>query len=292
MRAAERICRHLEDHERKTGKQAHLYFLLDLHGLVFDFRTVYNLATGAYKCLCLFFSLHYAEHVGTLVVINAPSFFTFVWAALSPLLGQKTREKTRILGPDWKTEVLKHVAMDRLPAHWGGTMVDENGDPMCRSFVTIPPGKVPKELYWQPGPNDPAQSELRELRIAAGSCEFLTFKVTEANMSLQWYYTCKDHHSFGIFYTSNESDTNVETMEMVFPHLLNLPPLVIPEQNEIRCPKLGYYKVKFGNEMAWFYALRVHHKIKLEPTSWAITFIHCIKGLWITETATLLHIRH
>ena len=50
-----------------------------------------------------------------------------------------TISKIRIYGSDvkkWQTQVLAVVDKEQLPLHYGGTMVDENGDPRCSSIVS------------------------------------------------------------------------------------------------------------------------------------------------------------
>ena len=47
--------------------------------------------------------------------VNAPGFFTFMWGLISPLIDENTRKKMKILGNDFKKELLEYVDEDQLP---------------------------------------------------------------------------------------------------------------------------------------------------------------------------------
>lgn len=74
----------------------------------------------------------------------------------------------RVPGSNWREALLELVCSERLPKHWGGELVDENGDEMCRAFVTVPPGKVPIHLYWRPAEGEPAIDDLDAFDVRAG----------------------------------------------------------------------------------------------------------------------------
>jgi hypothetical protein len=57
---------------------------------------------------------------------------------VKPFLHQVTLDKISVYGFDkneWSAALLKEIDADQLPAYYGGTMVDENGDPKCSSKV-------------------------------------------------------------------------------------------------------------------------------------------------------------
>ncbi len=47
-------------------------------------------------------------------------------------------------------------------------MIDSNGDQMCRDRIVIPPGKIPKHLYWKPKPGNPTMDDLVPINVPAG----------------------------------------------------------------------------------------------------------------------------
>jgi hypothetical protein len=57
---------------------------------------------------------------------------------VKPFLHQVTLDKISVYGFDkneWSAALLKEIDADQLPVYYGGTMVDENGDPKCSSKV-------------------------------------------------------------------------------------------------------------------------------------------------------------
>ena len=51
--------------------------------------------------------MHYVERSAKILVINAPTMFTLVWKVVSPWINENTRQKVKILGSDYKKEMLK-----------------------------------------------------------------------------------------------------------------------------------------------------------------------------------------
>lgn len=67
--------------------------------------------------------------MGQLVIINAPSTFTAIWAMIKPWLSKETVAKVDILGSDYKDTLLDLVDAESLPKSFGGscTCKDEGG---------------------------------------------------------------------------------------------------------------------------------------------------------------------
>ncbi len=64
--------------------------------------------------------------------------FTVIYNILKPFVAQETQAKMRIFGcnkEEWKAALLEEIDADQLPAFYGGTMVDPDGDPKCPSKV-------------------------------------------------------------------------------------------------------------------------------------------------------------
>lgn len=53
-------------------------------------------------------------------IINAPTLFTGVWAIIKPWLDKRTIAKIKILGSNYKSELLKIIDEDKLPDFLGG----------------------------------------------------------------------------------------------------------------------------------------------------------------------------
>jgi len=57
---------------------------------------------------------------------------------VKPLLSQTTLNKIRIFGSnrsEWEAALLEEIDADQIPAFYGGTMTDPDGNPMCLTKV-------------------------------------------------------------------------------------------------------------------------------------------------------------
>jgi hypothetical protein len=66
----------------------------------------------------------YAESLKHLVIINAPIYFTAIWAIVKPWLDANTLEKIRIFGSNYIDGLKAVMAEDQIPAEYGGTKQD------------------------------------------------------------------------------------------------------------------------------------------------------------------------
>jgi len=64
---------------------------------------------------------NYPEQLGQMVICNAPMTFTTIWAVMKGWLDEKTREKIKIKGKDYKKTLLQYVDEDQLAEFLGGT---------------------------------------------------------------------------------------------------------------------------------------------------------------------------
>lgn len=72
---------------------------------------------------------HYPERGFMVFVINVPVWFSFIWETVKHFVNPRTREKIRILGTDYQTELYKVVPRNALPELYGGT----NPEPLDNS---------------------------------------------------------------------------------------------------------------------------------------------------------------
>lgn len=85
--------------------------LKDVGGAVTDFIKGASSVTGA----------HYPERSFKIFIINAPSWFSFAWRIISPMIDKTTRSKISILSADYQEALLEHIDADNLPVEYGGT---------------------------------------------------------------------------------------------------------------------------------------------------------------------------
>ena len=63
----------------------------------------------------------YPETAHTVVVINAPGFFTFIWGLLKGFIDERTQDKITFLSADYRDTVFAKVGVQSTPVEWGGT---------------------------------------------------------------------------------------------------------------------------------------------------------------------------
>lgn len=250
----------IQKKERETGKQSGLIVVMDMEGM--NNHSV-SMILNSYREFGLFLTHHYAELFQKILMVNSASYIYYIWRLIKPFVPERTQAKVEILGSDWRKELLQYIEPDRLPVHWGGTMTDANGDPLYRSKIIVPV-KVPQSLYWKPGPDDPPKDSLTTLSIGVGKHEFISVPVKEAGSVLKWYYYTDGDFSFGVYRTDDEKEFDIETMDMVFPHLsIVAAASKVPEIATVRCDRPGVYRIRFGNEHAWIRRLKVLYKVEV-----------------------------
>lgn len=122
----------IREREQLTGKQSWIVCLMDLEGLQIG-ASLISFCANQYRAFCCFILGNYVEVVKKFVMVNAPSPIYYIWNYLiGPFVPHKTREKLIILGSDWRDMITKHIDPCSLPKYWGGSLVDADGDEMCR----------------------------------------------------------------------------------------------------------------------------------------------------------------
>lgn len=70
---------------------------------------------------------YYPERLGKLYLINAPWGFSSVFSAVKNFLDPVTVDKIKVLGSNYRAELLEQVPMENLPKEFGGTCECEGG---------------------------------------------------------------------------------------------------------------------------------------------------------------------
>ena len=65
----------------------------------------------------------------------APKIFPICFGIIKPLLSERTKQRIKILGRNWRSDLLAYISPDQLVKHYGGTRCDSTGDPMCKENV-------------------------------------------------------------------------------------------------------------------------------------------------------------
>eukprot|EP00850_Spirogloea_muscicola_P022091 SM000276S10303 [mRNA] locus=s276:80317:89316:- [translate_table: standard] len=63
---------------------------------------------------------YYPEHMGRIIIINAPPVFKLIWQIVRIWLDKKTLRKIDVVGSKYEAKLLEHVDIDNLPQAFGG----------------------------------------------------------------------------------------------------------------------------------------------------------------------------
>jgi len=105
---------------RAVGRPVrHTMTIVDLAGLSLG---RFNTARPVVTALTRLDQDYYPEFLGDLILVNAPWVFTAIWAAISPLLGQRTQRKVQVFGDTgYQQRLLDLIDAANLPTFLGGT---------------------------------------------------------------------------------------------------------------------------------------------------------------------------
>ena len=86
------------------------------------------------------FSFDIDAMIQLIVLSAAPKIFNIAIALIKPFLNETTASKIRMLaGSDassWSKAILEDCNADQFPAHYGGSLADPDGNPLCITMVT------------------------------------------------------------------------------------------------------------------------------------------------------------
>ncbi|KAK7506001.1 hypothetical protein BaRGS_00002723 [Batillaria attramentaria] len=208
------------------------------------------------------FEDHYPETLKKCFVVNAPKIFPIAYNLIRPILSEDTVKKIQIHGTNYKQALMKHIDADQLPVHWGGTMVDPDGDPFCSSRVCMG-GEVPEEYYIQ---DLTATEGFTEASVGRGSSLQVDVEVALPRSAIRWQFKTDGFDiGFGVYRKTGEGRQKAGEMEAVLPsdrvnsHL-------VPEDGSVTCSEPGSYVVRFDNTYSWTRSKKILYLIEvLQP---------------------------
>uniref|UniRef100_A0A0N5A8Q3 CRAL-TRIO domain-containing protein n=1 Tax=Syphacia muris TaxID=451379 RepID=A0A0N5A8Q3_9BILA len=265
LRFQEMMMKEINRMEAINKKQCSVIYILDLEGLKLDPKLL-TVVTGPYKILWTLVYTNYPEWIDTLFVVNAPSFVPYLWKAIAPLLPERTRDKVRIPSKaNYIKELEKYCDLKYVPKHWGGYLIDKNGDPMCRDRLIIPTNEIPKSMYWTPSADCPHHTDLECVTMGPGQGVVITYKVYQQDgpiiFTLNRYservYYMAIYHSVD----ENGADAELEKMDDWSPEFL-YPWMPSVDLVQSKAPGPGIYKLEFKNPQTWFRSLTVYYRVR------------------------------
>ncbi|KAH7700806.1 Protein R03A10.5 [Aphelenchoides avenae] len=250
----EDMLKHCMDLEAETGRQASILYVMDLTGLHYNKR-LYELCTGAMRCLCEFMAQHYVELIKYFVLVNVPTSVYALWHIVKPLLPERTRNKVRILGGNWKKDILQYSRPEVLPLKWNDATTTH-----FEAHVE-PPVSYPAESYYRN--RNVVVDGVEKLKIPAGKTVLLTRELRKGD-TLHWWISADADHGMGVYFSKNKDEKDIEEMEALYPCFECMPgPTEAPLDDHIVAHENGYYRVWMGNQKAWWHTLTVNVKLSV-----------------------------
>ncbi|EFX85396.1 hypothetical protein DAPPUDRAFT_238038 [Daphnia pulex] len=254
----ERINKEMREESLRTGtnKNCQVVFIGDMTGLSMRQMT-YKPVMDAGSEQTKVYESNYPENIRRMFIINGN-----VVTGMK-LRSQTTLDKIRIFGYDkeeWTAALLEEIEADNLPLHYGGTMVDPDGDPKCPSKFNMG-GEVPYSYYLSnsaPVPKD--YMETINIIAGAGGFKKLKYKIDVANSILRWEFMTEGGDiGFKVYYKSAEEGiVDLVPLSRIESHL-------ITEEGQYICEDPGKYVVVFDNTFSILRPKKVRYYVAVDP---------------------------
>ncbi|CAH2232350.1 jg19153 [Pararge aegeria aegeria] len=254
---------HLENYLSLASKQAQTHganalkvtVLFDLEG--FNMRQyAWKPAAELVFSLLQIYEANYPEILKICFIVNAPKVFSLAFNVIKKFMDEYTLSKIRIYGSDakkWQAQVLTVIDKDQLPQHYGGSMVDENGDPKCSSIVK-PGGKVSKKFYARNVLNE-SKKEYTKVTVKTGEKHCVDLLCADGDSVLKWEFGV-DSHDIKFSIKRRDQDGNESIVHD--PKKVSEGPM---EVGVLSCSGPATYTIIFDNKGSFLRNKKVYYDI-------------------------------
>lgn len=280
----EQNMRTMEEQSKKLNKRVgQMCLIFDLEKL--SWRHMWKPGVDLFNELVQMVEDNYPETLKVNYVINAPKYFPIAFNLVKPFLTEATIKKIRVYGTHgWKEALLKDIEADQLPAHYGGTMTDPDGDPRCRSKICYG-GRVPEEHYIAGSNNDrfdTVNELIREICVGRGQYSYVHFTIPDVNTVIRWEFkTDSCDLGFGVYHSANSDDKESDYTEVLPLRRVNCH--LVMEDGMITCKTPGVYHLKFDNSYSWLRGKKVMYIIEIIKPSQILDKSPSNHGLSLTN---------
>ena len=252
---AEKLKKICKEQEEKLGKNLGTYSTMILDAEGGSRKHLWRPGIDAYTGLIKIYEKEYPDLRERILIINTPVVFPIIFSLLKPFLREETKAKIKVLGSNWKDELLKYVDKENLPEFYGGTCRDNNDDPQCKQYICFG-GEVPKSCYTS---EKVTWDEFQSTTVNAGKSFTYEVEIQEANQKLVYKFATNDFNiKFGV-----KAKTSDGKITIVIPSEIKQSHLTI-EEGEIECREIGVYKFKFDNRYSWLRSKALFYLVKIE----------------------------
>lgn len=207
------------------------------------------------------YEANYPEILKTCFIINAPRVFAFAFSITKKFMNEYTLSKIQIYKADpskWQAVILKVIPKDQLPAHFGGTLCDPDGNPRLTSKI-CQGGKIPKEMYTNN--MDKSNDDYTTVTVRKGKKLEFDISTLEKGSILSWEFRSEGHDiKFGILKkdTANGTQTEVIPIRRVASHQSD-------EIGILTCEDPAIYSIVFDNTYSFLRNKKVHYSVRVLP---------------------------
>ncbi|XP_077353926.1 SEC14-like protein 2 [Festucalex cinctus] len=263
LRNMEMLQRECHQQSQKLGVNVEAVTLIyDCEGL--GFKHMWKPAIETYGEILTMFEENYPEGLKRVFLIKAPKLFPVAYKLIKHFLCEETRRKLVVLGSNWQEVLRKHVDAEQLPAAYGGTRTDPDGDPRCRSMINYG-GTVPRSYYIQNAVKVQYDSTAS---VARGAVLQLDYHVGAPGSLLRWQFASDGADiGFGVFRRTAPGGQQKPTamLEVVPSQRYNAH--LVPEDSGITCPEPGVYVLCFDNSYSVLQSKRLSYTVEVLPPS-------------------------
>ncbi|XP_050458976.1 SEC14-like protein 2 [Cataglyphis hispanica] len=207
------------------------------------------------------YEANYPEILKTCFIINAPRVFAFAFSITKKFMNDYTLSKIQIYKADpskWQPVILKVIPKDQLPAHFGGTLCDPDGNPRLTSKI-CQGGKIPKEMYTNNV--DKSNDDYTSVIVRKGRKLEFDISTLEKGSILSWEFRSEGHDiKFGILKkdTANGTPTEVIPIRRVASHQSD-------EVGILTCEDPATYSIVFDNTYSLLRNKKVYYSVRVLP---------------------------
>ncbi|KAM9096077.1 SEC14-like protein 4 [Sarcophilus harrisii] len=253
------LLRECELQSERLGKKIETFVIIfDLENL--GLRHFWKPATEVYQEFFSILDHNFPETVKNLIAVKTPKLFPVAYNLVKPFISEETGKKIVILGANWKEDLQKFIDPDQLPAEYGGTLTDPDGNPKCLTKIRYG-GMVPKKYYVQ---NQMKMQYEHTVCINRGSSHQVEIEILFPGCVLRWQFLL-DGPDIGVgIYLKTKMGERQRAREMieVVPTQKYSSPL-IPEDGTLTCTEQGVYVLRFDNTYSLIHSKKVSYTVEV-----------------------------
>ncbi|CAL1684857.1 unnamed protein product [Lasius platythorax] len=260
------------EQSKKHGQIANqLIVIFDMEGFNLK-QYLWRPAGELVLTLIQMYEANYPEILKTCFIINAPRVFAFAFSITKKFMNDYTISKIQIHKADpskWQAAILKVIPKDQLPAHFGGTLYDPDGNPRFTSKI-CQGGKIAKEMYTNN--MDKLNDDYTTVVVRKGGKLELDISTPERGSILSWEFRSEGHDiKFGILKkdTTNGTHTEVIPIRRVASHQSE-------EIGILTCEDPATYSIVFDNTYSFLRNKKVHYSVRVLPPTEELQKMHSI----------------